>query len=141
MSAYGKIKVKFSKPIIVPEKVSDVLLDHLLRIYVQSNNDDSIFLGSFSQSMNQRRMQGLDLSEVVERDNFAFDPKVSKMTESEWEIDLNFREPKKLSLDNQARYKIEILEPSILRSKQVYEPLSDLSFRNNKLFSEGPVPA
>ena len=81
------------------------------------------------------------MSEVVERDNFAFDPKVSKMTESEWEIDLNFREPKKLSLDNQARYKIEIMEPSILRSKQVYEPLSDLSFRNNKPFSEGPVPA
>ena len=38
----------------------------------------------------------------TESDKFAFDPKVSKFTENAIIIDLNFRNPKLLSLDDQA---------------------------------------
>lgn len=50
-------------------------------------------------------------------------------------IDFNFKHPEKLSIDKLASYVIKVKEPSVFRTKELYLPLTENSFKNN-----GPRP-
>ena len=70
-----------------------------------------------------------------------FYPYVSNISENLIEIDFNFVNKKKLSIGNEATYRFAVKEPSIIRSKELFLPLTDSSFPNNQTVSEGSVPS
>ena len=70
-----------------------------------------------------------------------FYPYVSNLTENLIEIDFNFVNKKKLSMGNEASYRFAVKEPSIIRSKELFIPMSDSSFPNNQTVSKGSVPS
>ena len=46
-----------------------------------------------------------------------------------------------MSIDSQATYYVGFKEISVFKDKQLYRPLTPKSFRNEKPYAEGPVPA
>ena len=97
MTVYSKVLVHFRQPMIFPENVSDAHWDEVFELKVMSNTDETFYKGRFSDSVNERRLKSQN--GISENDYLAFFPKASIISNKTLEIDFNFVNKKKLSLD------------------------------------------
>jgi len=139
MSEYGKVLIKFNQPILLPAIISNPIWDHIFEMHVLSNDNENIYIGKFVDIVNKRELKALN--ETSESNLLAFFPIVSNYSEDTIEIDFNFVNKKKLSADQQAVYEVNVVKPSVFRTKEIYLPLTGNSFEYDEPFSIGPVPA
>ena len=93
--------------------------DILLEVGVQSNKDDSIYTGLFND-ITRRALQNVD--DI--KHPFEFSPTITNFNSTIISIKFNFKDPSKLTLSNQASLRINVKEPSLLRTKISMSPMT-----------------
>ena len=78
-----------------------------------SIDDEIVYHGNFTDKLNGKILNVTN----NEPNKFAFTPYISNLTEDFIEIQFNFNDTSNLTINGQATYQIEVLQPSVLRSR------------------------
>jgi hypothetical protein len=84
--------------------------------------------------------RALQTDEKGEPHPFAFNPTVYALNQNSISIRFNFVDPSKLEISEQARFRIRIKEPAMLRTQQSLYPLTRDQIFDREHFYEGPIP-
>ena len=124
MNDYGEIEIVFRQDIMLPKSIDQKFWDNLFRISITSLSDDEITSVKFDKTVYRRLLNSSGEIKFEPKNKFSFNPSISSFTESGIKIKLNFEHLKELGLSGLATYELEILEPSILKTKSMMQSVT-----------------
>lgn len=126
---------------MIPESIDQKFFDSLLKISVTSLADDEITTVKFDNTIYRRILTASGEIKFEPINKYNFNPSISSFTEFGIKIKLNFDHLKAFGISGQAIWDLEILEPSIFKSKLMMTSMTKESIFGGKSKIEGEVPA
>ena len=109
---------------MLPKSIDQKFWDNLFKISITSLSDDEITSVKFDKTVYRRLLDSSGEIKFEPKNKFSFNPSISSFTESGIKIKLNFEHLKELGLSGLATYELEILEPSILKTKSMMQSVT-----------------